>query len=154
MRLDLHPPTGVGPADIGVSLGEAEAALAALGDVVTPDPLRPRQRGFVPFQSGLSIALHGDGDGNVVAVEVYRSDDDSVLFDGTDVFRTSADEVIALLESRTRIRQEEDGRTVVAPELSMSLWRGTLPEFPGDEDGRYFESALVAKAGYFGTPGE
>ncbi|WP_433346318.1 hypothetical protein [Micromonospora sp. CA-111912] len=154
MRLDLHPPVGVGPAEIGASLGEAEAALASLGDVVMPDPLRPRRRGFVPFRSGLSIALHGDRGGNVIAVEIYRSDDDSVLFEGTDVFRTLADEVIALLELRTRIRHEEGGRTVVAPELSMSLWRGNLPEFPGDEDGRYFESALIAKPGYFAIPGE
>lgn len=153
MRLDLNPPSGVGPAMIGASLDEAETALASLADIRAPDPLRPRRRGFIPFQSGLSIALHGDRDGNVVAVEVYRSDVDSVQFAGTDVFRTPADEVMALLESRTPLRLEEDGQTVIAPELSMSLWRSTLPESPDDEEGKYFESVLVATVGYFTLPG-
>lgn len=153
MQLDLLPPTSVGPVQIGAPLAEAESALASIDGYVAPDPLRPRRRGFATFASGLSIALHSDGVGNVKAIEVYRSDDDTVRFDGIDLFRTPADEIIALLESRTPVQLEEEGRTVIAPDLPMSLWRGTLPDFPGDEDGRYFESVLIASPGYFAIPG-
>ncbi len=153
MQLDLLPPTGVGPVQIGAPLAEAESALALIDGYVVPDPLRPKRRGFATYISGLSIALHPDGAGSVMAIEVYGSDADTVRFDGVDVFRTPADEIIALLESRTQVQLEEEGRTVIAPDLPMSLWRGTLPDFPEDEDGRYFESALIARPGYFATPG-
>jgi len=153
MQIELLPPLGAGPIRIGVPLAEAESIVGAIDGYTPPDPLYPQQRGFATFASGLSIALLPDIAGRVTAIEIFRSDYDDVYFDGVDVFRTPADEVIAFLESRTQVRVEEDGRTVVAPGLPMSLWRGTLPDFPGDEDGRYFESALVAGQGYFAIPG-
>lgn len=152
MQLDLRPLAGVGPVQLGASLTEAQAVLSALEGFVPPNPLRPRQAGSASFESGLSIALHTDRSEGVIAIEVYGSGIDHVTFDGLDVFMTPAEQVIEELASRTVLRLEEGGRTVILEENSMSLWRATLPEGPDDEDGRYFESVLVARAGYFSLP--
>jgi len=46
---------------------------------------------------------------------------------------------------------DEPGYSFTAPSLLMALWRPTIPEAPGDPDGRYFEGVLIAPPGYYGV---
>jgi hypothetical protein len=43
---------------------------------------------------------------------------------------------------------EEDGMNVMVPEVFLGLWRRTVPQISDGEDGRYFESVLIAAPGY------
>jgi hypothetical protein len=38
---------------------------------------------------------------------------------------------------------------VTLPGQSISFWRGTLPADEFDDDGKYFQTVLVAYSGYF-----
>jgi hypothetical protein len=68
------------------------------------------------------------------------------------VFTTPAADLVAELRRRTTVREEEDGHSFTAPELLLAFWRPTTPETPDDEDGRFFESVLLARPGYDDDP--
>ncbi len=53
------------------------------------------------------------------------------------------------LRRHTTVYQEENGHAFTAPSLLMSLWRPTVPGSPDDEEGRFPESVLVARSGYY-----
>jgi hypothetical protein len=53
------------------------------------------------------------------------------------------------LRGRHDVEIEEEGRTVILPAESMSFWRGTIPDDEFDEDGKFFQTVLVANVGYF-----
>ncbi|HEV3380320.1 MAG TPA: hypothetical protein VG142_05010 [Trebonia sp.] len=87
----------------------------------------------------------------VNSIEIHRpSHDVRILFRGTDVFEMLAVDVIDRLQAIVHLEIEDGGLSAVAPDLLLALWRGVLPESPEDEDGRYFESVLVAAPGYYG----
>ena len=73
-----------------------------------------------------------------------------VLFRGVDIFGTPADTLVERLREVTSIDVEEDGHSVTAPGLLLALWRSVVPDDDNDPDGRYFESVLIAKPGYYG----
>lgn len=75
---------------------------------------------------------------------VERVVDPEQLVSGEVHLPTVGDEALATRESRSR------GRSVTAPDLRLALWRAVIPEGSADEDGRYFESVLVARPGYYG----
>ena len=86
MEFILDPPRGVGPLTLGMTLVEAQAALASLG------PLPPTAHGelAVHLASGLGFSL-GFGVGatrdRVNAIEVWRPRErDVVRYRGVDVF--------------------------------------------------------------------
>jgi hypothetical protein len=51
------------------------------------------------------------------------------------------------------VEVEEDGHAFTAPSLLLSLWRPATPQAPDDQEGRFFESALIARPGYYDQPG-
>ena len=71
------------------------------------------------------------------------------MFRDIDVFAVPATGLTDRLRAVTPVEVHEDGRRVVAPELLLAFWRAVLPEGPDDEDGKYFESVLVAAPGYY-----
>jgi hypothetical protein len=92
----------------------------------------------------MSIAVEPDVSNFVASIEIYRPGPGvRVLYQGIDVFALPADEVVGLLRILTPVTIEDDGYTVVAPELLLAL---------GREDGKYFESVLLAKPGYYDGP--
>lgn len=146
--LVVDPPIGVGALTLGMPLAEAQAVMRGMPDYIeaASSPL------FADFTSGMSIAVEVDADDHLKSIELYRPDSGSdvrVLFGEIRVFEESAEDVIRELSSVERLDLEEGGRRAVAPELLLTLWRATLPDFPEDEDGRCFESVLVARPGYY-----
>ncbi|GII23292.1 hypothetical protein [Planosporangium mesophilum] len=151
MDLVLGPLRAAGPIRIGMPFAEAERVLHSLEGYRPPAPGERVNAGFADFESGLSVSVGRGRDGNVEAVEVYGpSRDVTVLYRDIAVFDFPAEEVIRRLSEIAPIQVEDDGMRVLAPELLLSLWRSVLPEGPDDEDGRYFEAALVAVPGYYG----
>jgi len=102
--------------------------------------------------SGLSIFVYFAPEDFVEAIEFGRpqSGGDVILYGDVDIFGTPAEELLQRLGEHDRIEVLEQGRSVTAPDLLLALWRPALPEHPEDEDGRYFESVLIARPGYYG----
>ena len=154
MNFDLHPPQAAGPLRIGTAGHDTVEILKQLG---TPQVLC-RTAGSPPAwgvhrPSGLFVLILFDADDHVEAIEFGRPDstDDSVAYDGLDVFATPAADLIRQLRQRTAIdvEEEEDGHAFTAPSLLLSLWRPVTPESPEDQEGRFFESVLIARPGYY-----
>lgn len=155
MDFILDPPRMAGPIEVGMPFAEAESILRSLEGYRPPTAGAHVNAGFADFDTGLSISVGRGRDGHVEAVEVYRPTRDvTVFFRGIAVFEIPADEVIRGLSELIPIQVEDGGLRVVAPDLVLSLWQSVLPEGPDDEDGRYFEAALVAAPGYYDAPVE
>jgi hypothetical protein len=54
-----------------------------------------------------------------------------------------------MLRRTTTVLDKDDGCSFTAPDLLLALWRPFAPYEPDDEDGRYFQSVLVAEPGYY-----
>lgn len=152
MNIHLRPPTEAAGILIGSTRSEARGHCLALGN---PSEFRrsdePSASLVLQRPSGLSIFVYFDQDDFVEAIEFGgpRSGEDVVSYRGFDIFGTPADELIQRLSEHDLIEVSEHGRSVTAPDLLLSLWRPVIPEGPADEDGRYFESVLVARPGYY-----
>jgi hypothetical protein len=103
--------------------------------------------------SGLSIFIYFDSTDRLEAIEFGASPGtvERVMYAGVPIFDMHADEVLRHLGRRTTVTEspKEPGRSFTATELRLGLCRGAVPESPTDPDGRYFESVLVAKPGYW-----
>ncbi|MDQ1008817.1 hypothetical protein QFZ82_003302 [Streptomyces sp. V4I23] len=149
MVIDLDPPRGFGSIQIGMPIEAAEQALKELPGFVPPAEGEVRNKGFAHYDSELSISLDFDRSGVVRAIELFRPGRDvQVIFRGLSLFEEPADVVISRLSEMVRLEIEEDELNISAPDVFIGLWRRTLPEISGDDDGRYFESVLIAAPGY------
>ncbi|MEU9157312.1 hypothetical protein AB0D59_43915 [Streptomyces sp. NPDC048417] len=149
MVIDLDPPRGFGNLQIGMSIEAAEQALRELPGFVPPAVGEVRNKGFAHYDSQLSISLDFDPQGVVSAIELFRPDRGvRIIFRDLSLFEEPADVVISRLSEMFQLEIEDDGLNVVIPDVFIGLWRRTLPEISGDEDGRYFESVLIAAPGY------
>jgi hypothetical protein len=150
MDLVVDPPRGVGPIEIGMLFEVAESALRTIPGFRPAVPGSRHNPGFAHYDSEMSISVGKDSNGRVRAIEVYRLTwGVDVLFRGISIFAVPADEIVRLLSRIDVLEIQDDGLRVLAPNLLLSLWRGTLPDGPEDEDGRYFEAILVAAPGYY-----
>lgn len=150
MDLIIDPPRAVGPIEIGMPFAEAERALRDIPGFLPPSLGEKRAPGFAHYESEMSIAVEPSLDGRVRSIEVYSpSEGVEVRFGELSVFAVPAEELIRRIGEANDLQIEGDGLRVVAPNLLLSLQRATLPEDPEDEDGRYFESILVAAPGYY-----
>lgn len=78
--------------------------------------------------------------------------DATVTFEGIDVFRTAWSKLLTELGSRGhRIVRQVGDLFAYAPDLTLGFSRDAAHEVPEDTDGLplYFESVLVAAAGYY-----
>ena len=159
MIFELHPPRAAGPLRIGAAGHDTVEIIKQLG---TPQVLcrtpGSRPAWAVHRPSGLFIAAYVDADDLVEAIEFGRPDGngDTVSYAGIDVFTTPAADLITQLRQRTTIdvEEEEDGHAFTAPSLLLSLWRPVTPQSPDDQEGRFFESVLIARPGYYDQPAE
>jgi hypothetical protein len=149
MIFELHPPQAAGPLSIGATGHDTVLTLKQLG---TPQVLcrtagsRPAWGAHRP--SGLFISACFHSDDRLEAIEFGRpgSNDDTVTYDGLDVFTTPAAGLITQLRHRTTVHQEEDGHAFTAPSLLLCLWRPVLPQSPDDQQGRFFNPQVLAIA--------
>ena len=65
------------------------------------------------------------------------------------MFATPAADLVAHLRHHIMICEEENGHAFTAYNLLLSFWRPVTPQSPDDEEGRFFESALLARPGYY-----
>ncbi|MCD2440764.1 hypothetical protein LQ757_00585 [Agromyces sp. SYSU K20354] len=151
MIIDIVPPEGVGPVRIGMTMDEAQLALAAI------DGYRPPSGSIEPsatYDSGMSIELESALDGTVGAIQVYRPHSPvRIEYRGIDLLRTPAARVVEQLAEITELEEDEGGRSFVAPSLLLSLWRPFVEDQNADEEqGHFFQSVLVAQPGYYDGP--
>jgi hypothetical protein len=148
---ELHPPEAAGPLLIGATGNHTVEVLGQLG---APHVLCKTGGGrpgwAVHRPSGLFISTYFDADDRLEAIEFGRPDgkDDAVTYDGRDVFTTPLADLVAHLRRHTTVYQTENGHAFTAPVLLLSFWRPTLPDSPDYKEGRFPESALVARPGY------
>ena len=155
MELVIDPPRGIGPVRLGMTPGEARAALETLG------PLTPTAYGelAVHLPSGLGLSV-GFGVGptrdRVNAIEVWRPHErDVVRYRDVDVFGLPALEVVARLGREIDLEPNEEDDGFTARELYFALWRPfAADDDPDETQGYFFQSAVVARPGYDDTPAE
>jgi len=162
--IELQPPAGFTGMVLGRSEEETVRAAERFGPVsvsrgalvqVAGEPfLIPTK--MVAGGPEFNFALTFDESGNADTVEVWRppdpGHDGTVTFEGLDVFRTPWSKLLAELESRGhRIVREDGDLFAYAPDLTLGFSRDAAHEVPEDADGLplYFESVLVAAAGYY-----
>ncbi len=150
MNVDLQPPVEAAGIRIGATRGEARDQCLAHGE---PNAFRRwnevNESLVVQRRSGLSIFVYFDAMDEVEAIEFGRpGSHDTVMYRGIDIFDTPADALLQKLREHTSITVDEAGHSATAPDLLLALWRSVTPEDDGDQDGRYFESVLVARPGY------
>jgi hypothetical protein len=155
MIFELDPPQSAGPLRIGTAGHDIFQTLRQLG---VPLLLCRRTAASGPAwgvrrPSGLFIATFFEADNRLEAIEFGRpgSKDDAVTYDGLDVFTTPAADLVTQLREHTTLHQEEDddGHAFTAAGLLLSLWRPVTPESPQDQEGRFFESVIIATPAYY-----
>lgn len=150
MQYEVIPHVGVPPVLIGMSREESRAAMAAepdtferAGDPIETDAYR-----------GSALQVSFGPDDRVEFIELARDEAHRVLYRGTDVFATPADELVAIIARDAPYDPDDPelGYTYTFPELNLTPWRPTMPEGGDDLDGRYFESIGVGRQGYVTEP--
>jgi hypothetical protein len=154
MIITLIPPDVAGPLRIGATGQDAVDTLRQLGVPLVLCRTADSRPGWgVHRPSGLFIGVYFDTHDHVEAIEFGRPRDntgDAVTYNELDVFATPAVDLVMQLRHHTIVHEEEDGHAFTAPDLLLALWRPTTPETPDDdEDGRYFESVMLARPGYY-----
>ncbi|MFF2779384.1 hypothetical protein ACFVU3_31365 [Streptomyces sp. NPDC058052] len=156
MQFVLDPPHGVAPVRLGMTLPETVAAVSAWGaprvhraDAVRPFDLVSTAYDGIGFQAVL------EGDGRVTAVTLWGPDEDedpdvTVLWDGLDVFRTPAADLLAHAAGRGLAVADADPRAPYLPGLTLAFTRDTSQDVPRDATGLplHFTSVLVAGEAY------
>lgn len=157
MNFELHPPQAAGPLRIGAAGHDTVEILKQFGDPeVFCRTAGSRPAWGVHRPSGLFIITYFDANDRLEAIEFGRpeSKDDAVTYDGLDVFTTPTAGLITQLRQHCTVHEEEDGHAFTAPGLLLSLWRPVTQRSPDDQEGRFFESVLIAPPGYYDRPAE
>lgn len=156
MNIILDPPRGVAPVNIGLPVQEALEAASVWGEVrvLNRGPNRP-PKVSVTNADKFQVNLHFEDGKTVTAIEIWRFVDPSVdvrvLFQGMDLFRTPARQIMKQLrEKGFDLRNEKDAYPRVA-RLSLGFTREAGRKVPMDKDKMpfYFEAVLVGDASYF-----
>lgn len=157
MELTLNPPTSVGPLRFGMPVSEAIDAASAWGEVRVGEPARGRI-GFkvlIAHRDFEVVLLVDDGE-TLTGVEAWRFEHEDadvfVEYEGIDVFRTPARDVIQRINETGHDADTSDDEVAIYPDLALLLSRETSREVPTDpHDGLplYFHYALAAPSGYF-----
>jgi hypothetical protein len=156
LELHLDPPRGVAPVRIGMNYGQALAAVAEWGEPRISGPYAHSTTVKVSVTLGtLDIVVLLEGGEQVTAIELWRFEDDSedarVLFDGHDIFRTPARDVLREQESKGRNVDTSDPENPVIRDLTLAFTRETGQEVPIDAEDKlplHFTSVLVADGRY------
>ncbi|WP_078600981.1 hypothetical protein [Streptomyces violens] len=157
MQLNLNPPTGVGPLCFGMAIADAAEVASAWGEVRVGQPAQ----GSTAFKvlivhPDFEVVLLADDGETLTGVETWRFENEEadvqVEFDGMDVFRTPAHDLIQRISEAGHEADTSDDEVTVYPGLALLLSRETSREAPLDpHDGhpRYVHYALAAPSEYF-----
>ena len=145
MIFEIHPPEAAGPLRIGAGGHDTFQTLKQLGVPLVLCPIPGSRAAWgVHRPSGLFIATFFDADNRLETIQFGRpnSNDDTVTYEGINVFGLPAGELLDVLRTRANIVEtdEEDGSSFLAPDLHLTLWQ------PPDPAGPIGESADSAGA--------
>ncbi|GAA1929723.1 hypothetical protein GCM10009837_64320 [Streptomyces durmitorensis] len=158
MEIRLNPPDGIPPVFIGMPFEEAVKAAEVWGDVrvLGPTSLDPTVK-IQAVNDGFDVLLILRDQKTVNAVDVSGPDGDDgdgddgtdlrVLYDGVDVFRTPARQLLPMFADRGHRIDDTDPESPVVLDLTIAFSRWTSQDVPVDpEDGLplYFTAALVS----------
>lgn len=153
MIIMLRPPDVAGPLRIGATGQDTVETLRQLGvPLVVCRTVGSGPGWGVERPSGLFIGVYFDAHDHVEAIEFGRpgnNTDDAVTYNQLDVFTTPAADLVTQLRRSTTVDEDETGHAFNAPDLLLAFWRATVPETLDDEDGRFFDSVLLAPLGYY-----
>lgn len=159
MRIELNPPFGVAPLEIGMSLDEAVTACRVWGDVGVSRGMDEIPTLIADHPRFEVVARLGDGTG-VTTIDVWRprpatqpgGTEITVCCEGLDVFGTPARELLAALASLGRPVEDAHTARPLLPGLALVLVREPHEDDPMDTDGLplRFARVRVARAGYRG----
>ena len=100
-----------------------------------------------------------DEDDCVEFIELSRGGSFTVLYQGTNVFETTAEELLGVVARDTDYDKDrpEQGYSFIFPEVELSLWRQSLLEDEEDDmdgeeyekPGTYFDTVGVGASGYY-----
>ena len=100
-----------------------------------------------------------DEDDCVEFIELSRGGSFTVLYQGTNVFETTAEELLGVVARDTDYDKDrpEQGYSFIFPEVELSLWRQNLLEDEEDDmdgeeyekPGTYFDTVGVGASGYY-----
>ena len=154
MRFELTP-HGLGPVQLGMTREDARRALAEWGECRPFRRTPESNEGWSVTRRSTTIFANVDDDDRVHAIELASpghgiAGGDQVVFDDVDLFIDEADAVIAKLEAKgIRLTAGDDGYTTTAPDVLLGLWRDGEPSDESTGLPLYFESALIARPGYY-----
>ncbi|MCQ0022992.1 hypothetical protein M4914_08555 [Streptomyces somaliensis DSM 40738] len=157
MDLILDPPHGAGPVRLGMTPGEALAAVAPWGAprVVPADGRPPKKIHTACREIMVNVLLEGSGEA-VTAVELWwpgegRRTDVRVLLDGDDVFTTPAEDLFRKAEARGRTVDGTEPEYPFVPGVSLGFTRWTSQEVPRTRGGLpvHVTSVLVGGEDYY-----
>ncbi len=146
MEFVIEPHRGIGPASFGMSREEVNDAMARAGGG------RPKARSSETncyFGSAFQVSF-GDA-GLADFIEVASSIDAKVTFEGRDVFDTTADELLAVIEQLDVPAPElsRPPQSYVFPELILTLWgRDTQYDHRGGQERPMFAAVGVGALSY------
>jgi hypothetical protein len=105
------------------------------------------------FGADLQIAY--DLEDRVAYIELNGPGSVDAVFHGRSLLFVPADHVLTWMSRFGEYdpADPELGYCYIYPDLSLSVWRPTVPEGPGDKDGRFFRSVGIGRVGYFARAG-
>lgn len=143
---DLVPHVGAGEVRLGMSRSEVRRLL---GDPVMSYQKVPGTPLRDSYFADLQVAY--DREDRVEYIELNGPGDVDAVFHGRSLLFLPADEVLDWMKRFAEYDPDdpEPGYSYVYPDLDMSVWRPVLPENPEDDNGRFFQSVGIARAGYY-----
>jgi len=149
---EVNPHIGVGPIKLGM---KKAAARQSMGQPVTSFKKGPFAKHETDaFHENAFQIFYGGDEPVVDYIELSRDAQVVALFNTMDVFATPADELVAALARLSPYDEDHsEGYSYIFPALDLSLWRPVLPEYEGDEEGRYFSTIGIGEKGYYSGGG-
>jgi hypothetical protein len=144
---EIVPNVGIGPVRLGASRDDVRAGMGTM-----PRRFMKTSQSEHPTEAwgGFHVYYRGSSP-TVEFIEVARSNEFVALYEGVDVHRTKAEELVAYISRDTPFdgRNRDLGYSYVFPAIELSLWREAMPESADDPDGQFFEAVGLGIRGYF-----
>lgn len=146
---ELHPLKGVPPIQFGMSASQVRAAFTEVPTVFR----KTLDSGEIYAYQHHALQVFFDAAQTVEFIEFSRSEHLHILYAGIDLLGTLAGQVIEQLSQLVPYDQNapEQGYSYTFPTLELALWRPVLPQRRGGNEGRYFRTVGIGRAGYYST---
>jgi hypothetical protein len=166
MKFELTPHAGAGPVKLGMSrkdivniLGapeySTEKSTLVFQDLTIPIPSKD---GY--FNNELQITFDENGKADFIEFSGRGAKHTTVCFNGVNVFRTSAPDLLRIINEITKTEYDKDEQEIpysyVFRDLDLAVWRQVIPDMdesqniiPESDDGRYFWTIGIGIKGYY-----